>query len=56
MVIGATGSIGAVCARLLAQAIGDVVLIAIEPEQLIELKRTIERETPGARVTIATRT
>ena len=55
MVIGATGSIGSVCARLLAQAISDVVLISIEPEKLIDLKRTIEAETPGARVTIGTR-
>lgn len=55
MVIGATGSIGSVCARLLAQAIFDVVLVSIEPEKLIDLKSTIEAETPGARVTIATR-
>lgn len=54
MVIGATGSIGAVCARLLAQAIGDVALVSIEPEKLIALKRLIESETPGAKVTIAT--
>jgi predicted amino acid dehydrogenase len=55
MVVGATGSIGSVCARLLAQAVRDVVLVSIEPERLIELKRTIVRETPGARVAIATR-
>ena len=55
MIIGATGSIGSVCARLLAQAIYDVVLVSIEPERLIELKRTIQEETPGARVSIATR-
>lgn len=55
MVIGATGSIGSVCARLLAQAIQDVVLVSIEPEKLIDLKRMIEQETPGAHVTIATR-
>jgi predicted amino acid dehydrogenase len=55
MVIGATGSIGSVCARLLAQAIYDVVLISIEPERLIDLKRKIIAETPGARVTIGTR-
>lgn len=54
MVIGATGSIGSVCSRLLAQAIRDVVLVSIEPEKLIALKRTIEAETPGARVVIAT--
>ncbi len=55
MIIGATGSIGSVCSRLLAQAIYDVVLVSIEPERLIELKRTIQEETPGATVTIATR-
>jgi predicted amino acid dehydrogenase len=54
MVVGATGSIGSVCARLLAQAIHDVVLVSIEPEKLIDLKRTILAETPGASVTIAT--
>jgi predicted amino acid dehydrogenase len=55
MIVGATGSIGSVCSRLLAQAIGNVVLVSIEPERLIELKRTIESETPGAHVTISTR-
>ncbi len=55
MIIGATGSIGAVCSRLLAQAIYNVVLVSIEPERLIELKRTIQEETPGATVAIATR-
>ncbi|MEZ4518959.1 MAG: serine carboxypeptidase [Chloroflexota bacterium] len=54
MIIGATGSIGSVCSRLLAQAIFDVVLVSIEPERLIELKRTIQEETPGAQVAIAT--
>lgn len=56
MIIGATGSIGSVCARLLAQAIHDVVLVSIEPEKLIALKRAIEEETPGSRVVIATHT
>jgi predicted amino acid dehydrogenase len=55
MIIGATGSIGSVCSRLLAQAIYDVVLVSIEPERLIDLKRTIQAETPGANVVIATR-
>ena len=55
MIIGATGSIGSVCSRLLAQAILDVVLVSIEPERLIELKRIIQEETPGAKVAIATR-
>ncbi len=56
MIVGATGSIASVCSRLLAQAIHDVVLVSIEPEKLIELKRTIQQETPDAKVTIATRT
>ena len=55
MIVGATGSIGAVCARLIAEAIRDVVLISIEPERLIELKRRILAETPGAKVVIGTR-
>ncbi len=54
MVIGATGSIGAVCSRLLAQALGGVTLVAPRPERLIALKRQIEGETPGAIVQIAT--
>jgi predicted amino acid dehydrogenase len=54
MVVGATGSIGAVCSRLLAQAGPDVILVAPRPEKLIALKRIIESETPGARVTIST--
>ncbi|MCG8352931.1 MAG: serine carboxypeptidase [Chloroflexales bacterium] len=54
VVIGATGSIGAVCARLLAQAVRDVVLIAPRPERLLALKQQIQRETPGARVIAAT--
>ncbi len=54
MVVGATGAIGSVCARMLAQAIYDVVLVSIEPEKLIDLKQRIEQETPGAHVTIAT--
>jgi predicted amino acid dehydrogenase len=50
VIIGATGSIGSVCARLLAQAVGDVVLVAPRPERLLALKQLIEKETPGARV------
>lgn len=55
MIVGATGSIGSVCSRLLAQAIFDVVLVSIEPERLIDLKRTIQAETPNANIAIATR-
>ncbi len=54
MVIGATGSIGSVCSRLLAQAVPNIVLVAPRPEKLIALKQTIEAETPGAKVTLST--
>ncbi len=53
LVIGATGAIGSVCARMLAQAVRDVVLVSIEPEKLVALKARIEKETPGACVTTA---
>jgi predicted amino acid dehydrogenase len=56
MVVGATGSIGSVCSRLLAAAVRDVVLVSIEPERLAALQRTIEAETPGARVALDTTT
>jgi predicted amino acid dehydrogenase len=50
MVVGATGSIGSVCSRLLAAAVRDVVLVSIEPPRLEALERTIRKETPGAKV------
>jgi predicted amino acid dehydrogenase len=56
MIVGATGSIGSVCARLLAAAVRDVVLVSIEPERLAALQRKIEAETPGATVAVDTST
>ena len=50
MVVGATGAIGSVCARLLAAAVKDVVLISIEPERLAALEARILAETRDARV------
>jgi predicted amino acid dehydrogenase len=52
MIVGATGSIGSVCSRLLAAAVKDVVLVSIEPERLAALKNRILAETPDATVTI----
>lgn len=54
MVVGATGSIGSACARLLAQLVGEVVLVSMDPHRLLELKSRINQETPGARVTMTT--
>ena len=54
MIVGATGSIGSVCSRLLAAAVRDVVLVSIEPERLRALQATIRQETPDARVEVDT--
>ncbi len=56
MVVGATGSIGSVCSRLLAAAVHDVVLVSIEPDRLTALRQKILEETPGAHVEIDTTT
>lgn len=55
MVVGATGSIGSACARLLAQTVRDVVLVSMDQQRLMDLKRTINQETPAAQITITTR-
>ncbi len=52
-IIGATGSIGSVCARLCAQVTKKVILVAPRPEKLIELEQRIRRESK-AEVVIAT--
>ncbi|MGB8022574.1 MAG: hypothetical protein WCF04_15195 [Candidatus Nanopelagicales bacterium] len=53
MVVGATGAIGSVCARLLAVASDELWLISPETAKLLALKRDIERENPRARIHIA---
>jgi predicted amino acid dehydrogenase len=50
MIVGATGSIGSVCSRLLAAAVKDVVLVSIEPDRLSALRQKILLETPDAAV------
>jgi predicted amino acid dehydrogenase len=53
MVVGATGSIGSVCARLLALSSDELWLVSPETAKLLALKRDIEREHPRARVHMA---
>ena len=53
MVVGATGAIGSVCARLLALASDELWLISPESAKLLALKHEIERENPRADVHIA---
>lgn len=50
MVVGATGAIGSVCARLLAMAADELWLVSIEPAKLLALKADIEREHPRATI------
>lgn len=56
MIIGATGSIGSACARLLAKEAGAVVLASTDGEKLAELQKRILEETPSARVSTTTDT
>ena len=53
MVVGATGSIGSVCARLLALASDEVWLVSPEHAKLLALKHDIERDAPRAQIHIA---
>ncbi len=46
LVIGATGSIGSICARLLAPQVHELCLVSPRPERLLGLARLIEEESP----------
>jgi len=54
MVIGASGSIGSVSARLLAMAFDEVYLAARNQKKLDALKASILKETPDAKVVATT--
>ena len=54
MVIGATGSIGSVSARLLAMAFDEVVVAGRDIKKLEELKASILADTPDAHVVCST--
>ncbi len=53
MVVGATGSIGSVCARLLALSSDELWLVSPESAKLLALKRDIEKDDPRAEIHIA---
>jgi len=55
MVVGATGSIGSACARLLVRAAEEVYLVSPETAKLLALKESILKETPDAKVVLSTR-
>jgi predicted amino acid dehydrogenase len=50
MVVGATGAIGSVCARLLTRVANEVYLVSPETAKLLALKESILQETPDAKV------
>ena len=54
MVIGATGSIGSVSARLLAMAFDEVVIAGRDMKKLEELKASMLLDTPDAKIVCAT--
>jgi predicted amino acid dehydrogenase len=54
MVIGATGSIGSVSARLLAMAFDEVVIAGRDMKKLNELRDSILEDTPDAKVICST--
>jgi predicted amino acid dehydrogenase len=53
MVVGATGAIGSVCARLLALASDDLYLVSPETAKLLALKGEIEKEHPRATIHVS---
>ena len=53
MVVGATGAIGSVCARLLALSSDELWLVSPESAKLLALKRDIEKDDPRAVIHVA---
>ena len=53
MVVGATGAIGAACARLLVRTAEEVHLVSPESAKLLLLEKSILRETPGAKLVLS---
>ncbi len=54
MIIGATGSIGAVSSKLLARVASRLIITGPRPEKLIELRDEINKLVPNTEVLIAT--
>lgn len=53
MVIGASGSVGSLCSRLLAKTFREIILVSLEERYLSEVKKQIEFENPGVKVSIS---
>ncbi|HQY76360.1 MAG TPA: dehydrogenase, partial [Rhodoferax sp.] len=50
MIVGATGAIGSVCARLMARAAEEVYMVSPESAKLLALKESILKDSPGAKI------
>jgi predicted amino acid dehydrogenase len=55
MVVGATGAIGSVCARMMATVAEEVYMVSPETAKLLALKASILKETPDARLYLSSR-
>jgi hypothetical protein len=55
MVVGATGAIGSVCARLLAMVAEELYMVSPETAKLLSLKESIRKETPDAKLFLSSR-
>ncbi len=55
MVIGATGDVGSICARLLATAFEEVYLVSRNMAKLLTIQETIQMENPDVTVNVSTR-
>ena len=55
MVVGATGSIGSVCARMLAMVAEELYMVSPETAKLLALKESILEETPDAKLHLSAR-
>jgi predicted amino acid dehydrogenase len=55
MVVGATGAIGSVCARMLAMVAEEAYLVSPETAKLLALKESILKETPDAKLFLSSR-
>ncbi|MBF0573015.1 MAG: dehydrogenase [Desulfamplus sp.] len=54
MVIGATGDVGSICARLLATAFEELYLVSRNMAKLLALQETIQKENPEVIVNVST--
>ncbi|OQY07928.1 MAG: dehydrogenase [Desulfobacteraceae bacterium 4572_123] len=55
MVIGATGTVGAICSRLLATVFEEVVLVSRNMAKLLTLEDEIQTEKPDVKIRVSTR-